>query len=100
MTPVTEQSVERQSWRALGSHYTSVSKLHLRELFKEDPERGERMTAEAVGLFLDYSKNRITDETEKMWCQRSTLSSTRWLTSQNECEAVHGKVIRDNASAT
>src|SRR5262245_8695912 len=63
MTAVTEQSVERQSWRALGSHYTKVSKLHLRELFEEDPERGERMTAEAVGLFLDYSKNRITDET-------------------------------------
>jgi len=66
MTAATEQSVERQSWRALGSHYTKVSKLHLRELFEEDPERGERMTAEAVGLFLDYSKNRITDETLKL----------------------------------
>jgi glucose-6-phosphate isomerase len=43
-----------------------VSKLHLRELFEEDPERGKRMTAEAVGLFLDYSKNRFTDETLKL----------------------------------
>jgi glucose-6-phosphate isomerase len=66
MTAATEQSVERQSWKALGSHYTKVSKLHLRELFEEDPERGERMTAEGVGLFLDYSKNRITDETLKL----------------------------------
>ena len=66
MTAATEQSVERQSWKALEAHYTKVSKLHLRELFEEDPERGERMTAEAVGLYLDYSKNRITDETLKL----------------------------------
>jgi len=55
-----------QSWKALESHYKKVSKLHLRELFVKDPERGERMTAEAVGLYLDYSKNRITDETLKL----------------------------------
>ena len=54
---------ERQSWRALASHYKDVSKLHLRDLFKDDPERGERMSVEAVGLYFDYSKNRITDET-------------------------------------
>jgi glucose-6-phosphate isomerase len=54
---------KRQSWRALGSHYNEVSKLHLRELFEGDPERGERMSVEAVGLYFDYSKNRITDET-------------------------------------
>ena len=56
-------TVERQSWKALESHYKEVSKLHLRELFAEDPERGERMAVDAVGLYLDYSKNRITDET-------------------------------------
>jgi glucose-6-phosphate isomerase len=54
---------KRQSWQALASHYQEVSKLHLRELFKEDPERGERMAVEAVGLYFDYSKNRVTDET-------------------------------------
>ena len=54
---------KHQSWQALDSHYKEVSKLHLRELFKEDPERGERMAVEAVGLYFDYSKNRITDET-------------------------------------
>jgi glucose-6-phosphate isomerase len=67
MTAAIEQSaVKRQSWKALESHYQSVSKLHLRELFDEDPDRGERMAAEAVGLYLDYSKNRITDETLKL----------------------------------
>src|SRR4030095_15715357 len=66
MTAAIGQSVEGQAWKALESHYTKVSKLHLRELFKEDPERGERMTADAVGLFLDSSKNRITDETLKL----------------------------------
>ncbi len=49
--------------RSLQSHYNAISKLHLRQLFKEDPARGERMTAEAAGIFLDYSKNRITQET-------------------------------------
>ena len=58
-----QSAVKRPSWKALESHYKKVSKLHFRELFAEDPKRGERMTAEAVGLFLDYSKNRITDET-------------------------------------
>src|SRR5882724_3918990 len=67
MTAATEQSAaKRESWQALESHYAKVSNLHLRELFEEDPKRGERMTAEAVGLFLDYSKNRITDETLKL----------------------------------
>ncbi len=48
---------------ALQAHYDTVSRLHLRQLFADDPQRGERMTAEAVGIFLDYSKNRITDKT-------------------------------------
>jgi len=56
-------TVKRQSWKALESHYQEVSKRHLRELFAEDPQRGERMALDAVGLYFDYSKNRITDET-------------------------------------
>src|ERR1044071_335051 len=56
-------TVKRQSWKALESHHQEVSKRHLRELFAEDPQRGERMALEAVGLYFDYSKNRITDET-------------------------------------
>src|SRR5256712_4950690 len=54
---------------ALQSHYKSVSTLHLRQLFADDPQRGERMTAEAAGIYLDYSKNRITDKTLKLLCQ-------------------------------
>src|SRR5271156_6528429 len=51
------------AWKALEAHHQKVRELQLRKLFAEDPTRGERLTAEAVGLYLDYSKNRITDET-------------------------------------
>jgi glucose-6-phosphate isomerase len=63
---VLEPLTKRKAWKALQTHYDKVRALHLRKLFAEDPKRGERMTAEAVGLFLDYSKNRITDETLKL----------------------------------
>jgi glucose-6-phosphate isomerase len=53
----------RRAWRRLVSHQKKIRGLHLRQLFAADPKRGERMTAEAAGLFLDYSKNRITNET-------------------------------------
>jgi glucose-6-phosphate isomerase len=54
---------ERKSWQALERHYAEISGSHLRDLFAADPGRGERLTAEAVGIYLDYSKNRVTDET-------------------------------------
>jgi glucose-6-phosphate isomerase len=54
---------ERESFKALERHHAEISGRHLRELFAEDPERGERLTLEAAGLFCDYSKNRVTDET-------------------------------------
>src|SRR6266704_298384 len=53
----------RPAWAALGEHYEKIRDTHLRDLFAGDPSRGERLTAEAAGLYLDYSKNRITDET-------------------------------------
>ncbi len=53
----------RPAWRALETHYQEVSGLHLRDLFAQDPERGERLVAEAAGLYLDFSKNRITEPT-------------------------------------
>jgi len=56
-------TVKHQAWRDLSAHYKKVKELHLRQLFADDPERGTRMTAEALGLLLDYSKNRITAET-------------------------------------
>ena len=54
---------ERPAWTALGKHYEAIRGAHLRELFAQDPTRGERMTAEGAGLYLDYSKNRVTGET-------------------------------------
>src|SRR5690348_5785657 len=60
---------ERQAWNALEAHYKTVRELHLRELFADDPKRGERMATEAAGLYLDYSKNRVTDETLKLLLQ-------------------------------
>jgi glucose-6-phosphate isomerase len=57
---------ERPSWKALEQHYAEVGGQHLRDLFAADPGRGERLTAEAAGLYLDYSKNRITDETLRL----------------------------------
>src|SRR5271154_7213216 len=54
---------ERTSWQALKRHHEEIAGQHLRDLFASDPGRGERLTAEAAGLYLDYSKNRVTDET-------------------------------------
>jgi glucose-6-phosphate isomerase len=54
---------ERKAWQALERHYAEISGTHLRDLFAADPGRGERLTAQAAGIYLDYSKNRITDET-------------------------------------
>jgi glucose-6-phosphate isomerase len=64
--PTVKPLTQRPAWKALAAHYKRVRKLHLRDLFAKDPKRGERMTVEAVGLFLDYSKNRITDQTLKL----------------------------------
>src|SRR5215475_235504 len=66
MKPTFKPLTQRPAWKALTAHYKRVRKLHLRDLFAKDPKRGERMTAEAVGLFLDYSKNRVTDQTLKL----------------------------------
>ena len=65
------------AWRALASHYKAVSEVHLRQLFADDPERGQRMALEAVGLYLDYSKNRVTDETLKLLLQLAEESGLR-----------------------
>ncbi len=58
-----ERVIERPAWKALEDHQRKIRGVHLRTLFGQDPARGERLTAEAAGIFLDYSKNRITDET-------------------------------------
>ena len=64
--PQTQPLTERPQWRALTEHRGQIGRRHLRELFAADPSRGERLVAEAAGLYLDYSKNRITDETLRL----------------------------------
>jgi glucose-6-phosphate isomerase len=61
-----KSAVKRQAWTALEAHHKEIQKLHLRSLFADDPQRGERLTAEALGIYLDYSKNLVTDETLRL----------------------------------
>lgn len=61
--PMVTRLTQRPAWKALEAHYQAIKGKHLRQFFADDPKRGERFTAEAAGLYLDYSKNRITDET-------------------------------------
>jgi glucose-6-phosphate isomerase len=77
MTAGNQLLTSRPAWKALEAHHQKVRGLHLRKLFADDPQRGERMTAEAVGIFLDYSKNRITDETLELLLQLAEESGLR-----------------------
>jgi glucose-6-phosphate isomerase len=77
MTAGIQNLTNRPAWKALKSHYQAIRELHLRKLFAEDPERGKRLTIEALGLFLDYSKNRVTDETLKLLFQLAEECSLR-----------------------
>src|SRR5262245_37175998 len=67
----------RPAWKALATHYKEMSSWHLRDLFADDAQRGERLTAEAVGLYLDYSKNRITKETVRLLAKLAEESGLR-----------------------
>jgi glucose-6-phosphate isomerase len=77
MNPTTKSVTERGAWNALVAHYQNARELHLRRLFADDPTRGKRMTIDAVGLYLDYSKNRVTDETLKLLVQLADESGLR-----------------------
>ncbi|HBZ56386.1 MAG TPA: glucose-6-phosphate isomerase, partial [Syntrophobacteraceae bacterium] len=77
MATITKPLTQRQAWEALAAHYRKVRELHLRELFADAPRRGENMTLEAVGLLLDYSKNRVTDETLKLLVQLAEEAGLR-----------------------
>ena len=59
----------RPAWKTLENHYQEIRDSHLRDLFANDPKRGERLTAKATSLYLDYSKNRVTDETMRLLLQ-------------------------------
>jgi len=77
MSEQTLPLTDRPAWKALQTHFDAIGKTHLRDLFASDPERGTRFTAEADGLFLDYSKNRITDETIGLLKQLAEESGLR-----------------------
>ena len=72
-----EPLTKRKAWKALQAHYRNVRGTHLRTLFADDATRGERLAAEAVGLFMDYSKNRVTDETLELLVQLAEESGLR-----------------------
>jgi len=77
MTARIEPLTKRPAWKALEAHYQKLRELHLRRLFADDPTRGERLTAEAVGITLDYSKHRISDETLTLLLQLAEESGLR-----------------------
>jgi len=72
-----ESPSSRKAWKALEAHHKKLQSISLRDLFADDPKRGERMTAEAVGIYFDYSKNRITEETLKLLVQLAEESGLR-----------------------
>jgi glucose-6-phosphate isomerase len=76
-SPKVLSLTRRPAWKALQNHYKAIRDTHLRTLFEQDPQRGERMTAEGAGLFLDYSKNRITGETLSLLLQLAEESGLR-----------------------
>src|SRR5215467_7595699 len=83
MTVASRQSMSipalrmRPAWGALEKHYNKIKGVHLRQLFADDRERGQRLAVEAAGLYLDYSKNRITDETLRLLVQLADESGLR-----------------------
>src|SRR5690348_6702903 len=77
MAVASQPLTSRPAWKALEAHAKSIHQMHLRKLFADDPKRGERFTLDAMGIFLDYSKNRITDESLKLLMQLAAESDLR-----------------------
>src|SRR5436190_18863114 len=90
--PQMQPLTERPQWRALVEHRGQIARRHLRELFAADPSRGERLVAEAAGLYLDYSKNRITDETLRLLRSLAEACSLR--------ERIDAMLPRDKITTT
>jgi glucose-6-phosphate isomerase len=77
MKPIARSLTSLPAWQALLTHFEQLRDVHLRTLFAQDGRRGERLTAEAAGIFLDYSKNRVTDETLKLLVQLAEEAGLR-----------------------
>src|SRR5215469_940391 len=73
VTPLTQRPI----WRKLEEHYQNMRDVHLRTLFAEDSERGQRLAVEAAGIYLDYSKNRVNDETMRLLLELAVSSGLR-----------------------
>jgi glucose-6-phosphate isomerase len=69
---------QRPAWKALEAHYQSLKDVHLRKLFADDPKRGQRLAAEGAGVYFDYSKNRVTDETIRLLLKLAEECDLRW----------------------
>src|SRR5271169_5535465 len=76
-SPAIKPLTERKAWKALKSNYKTVQALHLKKLFDDDPKRAEKFTVAALGMYLDYSKNRITDKTLKLLLELAKESGLR-----------------------
>ena len=76
-SPAAAKTTDLPAWKALQSHYKKIEPLHLRDLFAQDPQRGHKFSAEALGIYLDYSKNRITDETIRLLIELAEQSGLR-----------------------
>src|SRR4051794_28360313 len=85
MTALTETP----AWQALTAHHAQIKDLHLRKLFADDPGRAERLSAEGAGLFIDYSKNRVTDETLRLLLQ---LAEERGVTKRRDAMFAGDKI--------
>ena len=90
---------ERKAWQALERHYAEISGTHLRDLFAADPGRGERLTAEAVGIYLDYSKNRVTDETLALLTELAEESGVRAAAGRDVPRRAHQRVGEPGGAA-
>ena len=77
MTTKMTQLTHQPAWKSLQDHYHKIQPLHLRKLFAEDPKRGERLAVEALGIYLDYSKNRVTDDTMRLLLDLAESSGLR-----------------------
>ena len=76
-TPIARPLDRSPAWAAVMAHHATIRDVHLRDLFADDPGRAERLTAEGAGLFLDYSKNRVTDESLALLVQLAKESGLR-----------------------
>ena len=75
--PISAPLRQRPAWAQLEAHFQKLKSLHLKQLFAQDPKRGEKFAVEAAGIYLDYSKNRITDETLGLLLQLAQESGLR-----------------------